>query len=580
MTLAGVQSPSTALPAPAVLPHWRPRHPVAATVVIAAAALVAAPLVSLVVIAMGGDADIWQHLIAYVLATALVDTALLLAGIALVVTVIGVGTAWLVTAHEFPGRGALVWLLPLPLAIPTYIVAYVYVDILDSWGPVQSVLRAAFGWTSPAQYWFPSVRSLGGAVVLMGLVLYPYVYLAARAMFQTQSLAQIEAARMLGASPWRIVRDITLPLARPAVAAGLTLVLLETLNDIGASEYLGVKTLTISIFTTWLNRGSLAGAAQIACLLLVVIAGLIALERRARRHRQYAGDPHATHARRRALSGHHAWLASAACVAPVALGFFAPLAYLGWQTLSRALMFGLDPDLFRHAASTVLLAATATALALALGLATVSATRFLRARYATVCLTVAGLGYAIPGTVLALGLLAPLVAVDEAINWLMRAWTGTGAGLLLAGSSAAVVIAYVVRFLAIVTGLTSAGFARISTDLDDAARSVGARPAKVALSIHMPLARAALSAAALLVFVDCLKELPATLLLRPLNVETLATYLYQFATRGSFEDGAAAALLIVLVGILPVIRMVTLADGVAATRPALADAAGRPAPAG
>jgi iron(III) transport system permease protein len=538
----------------------RPRHPLATTIVVAAALLVATPLAGLLAIAAKGDAEIWSHLVAYVLAPSLVDTVLLLAGVATVTTVVGVGTAWLVTAFEFPGRKALLWLLPLPLAIPTYIVAYVYVDLLDAWGPVQVLLRAVTGWTSPTQYWFPSARSLPGAILLMGFVLYPYVHLAARTMFQTQSAALVEIARTMGAGPWRIARDVTLPLARPAVVAGLTLVLLEALNDIGLCEYLGVRTLTISIFTTWLNRGSLPGAAQIALMLLALVAILMAVERHARRNRRYAtGDAGPPPARKR-LRGGRALLAAAACLLPVGLGFLVPFTYLLEQAVSRTLLFGLDRDLARHAATTAGLATLATMTTLALGVALVSATRLLRRPYARMCLAIAGLGYAIPGTVLALGLLTPLITTDQIVDRFVRAVGGGGVGLLLAGSGAAVVIAYVVRFLAIVIGLAHAAFGRISTDLDDAARSAGARPGKVVLSIHAPLARAALAGAALLVFVDCLKELPATLLLRPLNVETLSTYLYQFATRGSFEDGAVAALLIVLAGLLPVMHIVKLAD--------------------
>jgi iron(III) transport system permease protein len=538
----------------------RPRHPLATAIVLAAAALVAMPLVGLIAIAAPGDAEIWSHLFAYVLAPALVDTALLLAGVAAVTVLTGVGTAWLVTTFDFPGRHALLWLLPLPLAIPTYVVAYVYVDLMDAWGPVQVLLRSLTGWTSPAQYWFPSVRSLGGAILLMGFVLYPYVHLAARAMFQTQNAALVEIARTMGAGPWRVARDVTLPLARPAIVAGLTLVLLEALNDIGLCEYLGVRTLTISIFTTWLNRGSLPGAAQIALMLLLLVAALIGIERHARRSRRYAsGDPSPPPARTR-LAGARAFFTASACFLPVAIGFLVPFAYLAEQAVSRTLMFGLDPDLARHATTTIGLASLATFATVAFGLALVSATRLLRRPYAQVCLSVAGLGYAIPGTVLALGLLSPLIAIDHAVDRLVSAVTGSGVGLLLAGSGAAVVIAYVVRFLAIVIGLSNAAFGRISTDLDDAARSAGARPGAVVLTIHAPLARPALAGAALLVFVDCLKELPATLLLRPLNVETLSTYLYQFATRGSFEDGAVAALLIVLAGILPVIHIVKLAD--------------------
>ena len=405
------------------------------------------------------------------------------------------------------------------------------------------------------------MRSLPGAIFVMGFVLYPYVYLATRAMFQTQSATLIEMARSLGASRWPLARDITLPLARPAIAAGLALALLEALNDIGASEYLGVQTLTLSIFSTWLNRSSLPGAAQIACVMLIVIAGLIALEHYGRRRQSFTGiDRHPGMARRIALVGGKRWLAAAACLIPVALGFLVPLAFLIRQVVVRGMLVGFDPGLFRHTLSTVSIAACATALTLALGFGVAFALRLIRRRFAQGCVFIAGLGYAVPGTVLALGLLSPLVAVDEAINAVTRALAGVSVGLVLAGSSAAVVIAYAVRFLAIATGFAQAGLARISTELDDAARTIGTRPSGVVWSIQLPLMRPALWGAALLVFVDCLKELPATLLLRPLNVETLSTYIYQFATRGNFEEGALAALIIVLVGIFPVIRMVRHAD--------------------
>jgi iron(III) transport system permease protein len=544
---------------------WRPRsvsHPFAAAFLIAVAALVLAPLINLVVIALGGsDEDLWSHLAAYVIPPAALNSILLLAGVALVTMAAGVGAAWTVTAYDFPGRGALIWLLPLPLAFPTYIVAYVYADLLGSAGPVQAALRAAVGWTSAADHWFPNVRSLGGAVLIMGFVLYPYVYLAARAMFQTQSAVLMETARGLGASQWRLVRDIALPMARPAIAAGVALALLEALNDIGASEYLGVQTMTLSIFTTWLNRGSLPGAAQIACMMLVGVAALIALERYGRRRQGFTGlDVRLINARRVALAGSKRWIAPACCLVPVLLGFVAPLVYLARETILRGLRTGFDPALARHALSTVLLAGSATALILAIGFGAAFAVRLIRRRRAQACIFIAGLGYAVPGTVLALGLLAPLVAIDEVLGGAAKALTGVHLGLVLAGSSAAVVCAYVVRFLAISTGLAQAGLARIGTDLDDAARAAGTRPSGLIRSIHLPLLRPALWGTALLVFVDCLKELPATLLLRPLNVETLSTYIYQFATRGNFEDGALAALLIVLVGIAPVIWMVRHAD--------------------
>ena len=524
-------------------------------VAVAAGLLAIAPIASLVVLAMADTGELWAHLARYVIPIALLHTTLLLAGVAIVTVVIGVGTAWAVTTFDFPGRRALTWLLPLPLAIPTYIVAYIYVDILGTLGPVQTALRAMFGWQTAAEYWFPPVRSLGGAIFVMGFVLYPYVYFAARVMFQTQGAQYTEAARVLGAPHWRLAYDVSLPLARPAIAVGLALALLETLNDIGASEYLGVQTLTLSIFATWLNRGSLAGAAQIACVMLILVAALIALERYGQRGRVVAAltQQGARFTSLIPLKGRSRWITAVACYIPVVLGFLLPFGYLLLEAIEQVLRAGINPELVRHALTTVGLATTATAVVLVVGFIAVAATRYLHSGFVNASVNIAGIGYAIPGTVLALGLLSPLVLVDEGINALLRALGGSGTGLLLAGSMAAVVFAYVIRFLAIALGFAQAGYARISTEFDDVARMLGASPAHLARTIHLPLVRPAIWGAALLVFVDCLKELPATLLLRPLNVETLSTYIYQFATRGNFEEGALAALIIVAVGIPAVV---------------------------
>jgi iron(III) transport system permease protein len=541
--------------------HWRWQGCAIAAIAVAAAACAAAPLLSLIVLAFGDTGDLWAHLARYVIPSALVQTTLLLAGVAAITIIVGVGTAWTVTTFAFPGREALTWLLPLPLAIPTYIVAYVYVDILDALGPVQSTLRAIFGWRSAADYSFPNIRSLGGAILLFSFVLYPYVYLAARAMFQTQGRLFSEAARILGAQPWKLARRITFPLARPAIAVGAALALLETLNDIGASEYLGVQTLTLAIFTTWLNRGSLAGAAQMACLLLVIVAGLIVLERYGRQRGSFAAlGTDSRLASRIKLAGPGRWIASGACFLPVLLGFLLPAGYLLREVIERGLLAGFDFNLVRYALTTMALALTATAITLLVGFLAVAALRYKKRPAIAGCVSIAGIGYAVPGTVLALGLLSPLVLMDDAINALLRAITGQGIGLLLTGSAAALIIAYVIRFLAIAIGFAQAGFSRIAIELDDVARMLGAEPGTLARTIHLPLARPAIWGAALLIFVDCLKELPATLLLRPLNAETLSTYIYQFATRGSFEQGSLAALIIVAVGILPVIRITRYTD--------------------
>ena len=544
--------------------HWSAIA--AGAIAVAAAALALAPLATLAVIAFDQTDDVWPHLIDYVIPPALVQTVLLLVGVAAVTIVIGVGAAWAVTTFEFPGRSALTWMLVLPLAIPTYIVAYIYVDLLGAYGPVQSALRAMFGFRTAADYWFPSVRSLPGAILVMGLVLYPYVYLAARAMLQTQAAQFTEAARVLGAHPLRLALQISLPLARPAIAVGLALALLETLNDIGASEYLGVRTLTLSIFTTWLNRGSLGGAAQIACIMLLIVAALIALERYGRRGRAFAAltQQGARFSSRIALTDWARWTAALVCFVPVLLGFLLPVGFLLHHVLGRGLMAGFDPGLVSHAATTVALATVATAVVLIIGFSAVAAVRYLQHPAIAACVNVAGIGYAIPGTVLALGLLTPLVLVDEGINAVARALGGASVGLILAGSVAALIIAYVIRFLAIALGFAQAGFARIPSEFDDVARMLGASPAILARTIHLPLVRPAIWGAALLVFVDCLKELPATLLLRPLNVETLSTHIYQFATRGSFEEGSLAALIIIVTGIPAVLLISRHAEGAGA----------------
>ncbi len=538
----------------AALPGGAPAWSVA--VALAVAGLVLAPLVSLVVTALSADLGGWARLASDVLPVALLETASLLAGVALVTGVVGVGTAWLVTAHTFPGRSALAWLLPLPLAVPAYITAYVYVEVLDAAGPVQTALRGLLGVRSRADYWFPEIRSLPGCILVMSSVLYPYVYLSARAMFLTQSACMMEVARTLGAGRLELFRTVALPLARPALAVGLSLALLEALNDIGASEYLGVRTLTVSIYTTWLNRGSLGGAAQIACVMLIVVVGLIWLERRGRADRRYGLSTRRPRvAQPTRLTGLEAAFACAACAVPVGLGFVLPIGFLVDEILSRGLLGQLDATFLGRLGTTLALACAATAAALSLGVVVVTAARFARHRLTEAARAVAGIGYAVPGTVLALGLLGPLVLVDEALNAAWRALTGERLGLVLMGSSAGLVLAYVIRFLPIATGSLGAGLERVSAGIEDAARTLGARPRELVLRVQLPLLRPALASAGLLVFVDTLKELPATLLLRPLNVETLATLVYGHASRGAFEDGALAAMVIVLVGLWPVMRL-------------------------
>jgi len=522
------------------------------------AAAVLLPLLALAWTAAQGS-DAWRHVAANVLPVAAWNTARLLLGVGALVVAIGTGAAWLVTAYDFPGRRIMAWALLLPLAVPTYIVAYAYLDLLHPLGPVQAAVRGLLGYDSPRQFRLPDIRGLAGCIVLLGLVLYPYVYITARAMFLTQAASLLEAARSLGTSQAAVFGRVALPLARPAIAVGAALALLETLNDIGASEFLGVQTLTVSVYTTWVTRSDLAGAAQIALAMLVLVVGVIALERHGRRRQGYANTLRPRPMRPQRLRGPAALLALALVALPVLLGFVAPATYLAlesWQRLADG--GGVSPMLWRSTWNTLRVAALATGLTLSAGLVLAWALRLAqarrRARLAALALRVGSLGYAVPGTVLAIGLLVPLAWFDDGGNAVLQ-WFGQAPRMLLMGSVAALVLAYTLRFLIISAGGIEAGFARVPASLDQAARALGASPGATLRRVHLPLLRPSMAAAALLVFVDAMKELPATLLLRPLNFETLATWLYADAARGAYEDGAMAALLIVLAGLVPVILL-------------------------
>ena len=524
--------------------------------------LVVAPIAALVLTAAGVTADLWRHLIAYVLPDAARDTIVLLAGVGLLTVAIGTAAAWLVTAYDFPGRRTIDWALLLPLAVPTYVIAYAYLDILHPVGPVQTALRALLGVENPGDLRLPDIRSMAGCILLLGFVLYPYVYLTTRAMFLMQTANLVEVARTLGVGRRGIFLRVAFPLARPAVVVGLTLVLFETANDIGASEFLGIRTLTVSIYTTWITRSDLAGAAQMALAMLGVALGLVFLERYARRQRQYANDAqHARPLESQRLSGWRGVAALTASVTPIAIGFVIPVAYLVDETLARLRFAGLSRAIVFETMATMTLSLVAMLLTLAAGAAVAYAPRVNRGAAAAVLARVASAGYAIPGTVLAIGLLPVVTGIEAAVEPGARFIFGVSSGLFLLGSGAAVVYAYVVRFLALAVGGIEAGLSRVSPSLDDAARTLGEGSGGRLRRIHLPLLRPALATAALLVFVDCMKELPATLLLRPLGLETLATHLYGEAVRGTYEEAAIAALLIVAAGLIPVVILARVSRG-------------------
>jgi iron(III) transport system permease protein len=525
----------------------------------AIALVVLSPLASLALSAAQGSGELWPHLAAHVLPQAIADTALLLLGVGLMVIVLGTGAAWLVSAYDFPGRRLLDAGLLLPLAVPTYIIAYAYLDVLHPIGPVQTTLRGILGLTSPRDLSLPELRSLPGCILLLGFVLYPYVYLPTRALFLMQAGNLIEAARALGGSPAAVFRRVALPMARPAIALGASLALMEALNDIGAAEFLGVRTLTVQVYATWVNRSDLPGAAQIALVMLVVVIALVAAERWARRRKGYAATAQRPRAMvRRRLRGWGALAALLLGLLPIAIGFLIPAAYLAHSAALRIGRSGLPDTLGREVVNTVLYAGIATLIAAAIGFLVAAGPRLVARRLGQVLIRVASLGYALPGTILAIGLLSPLAFADSALAAASKSLFGAAPALIGLGTGGALVIAYLVRFLAVSIGTCEAGLARVPASLPDAARMLGRGPSETLRQVQLPLTWPALLSGALLVFVDCVKELPATLLLRPLNVETLATHLYGEAARGTYEDGTVAALLIVLVGLIPVAVLLRL----------------------
>ncbi|MEZ5923646.1 MAG: iron ABC transporter permease [Hyphomicrobiaceae bacterium] len=537
---------------------WRQRRrssPLWTLIVAVALALTMIPVVSIAWLALSGQDNNWRHLASTVLPSAIATTLWLLIGTGLVAGVVGTMAAWLVTQYRFPGRDLAAWLLLLPLAIPTYIVAYSYGELMDYAGPLQTGLRSLLGFEDQRAYWFPEIRSLPGAMLVLAAVLYPYVYLSMRASFLQQSVGTLEVARTLGSTVTGAFFRVALPLARPALAGGIALVLMETLNDLGATEYFGVRTLTVTAYQTWLQRSSLAGAAEIASITLLFVVMAYACEHWLRGNAAY----HDPVAQWRAVPevevpGVAGWLLLLLVLAPVLLGFALPMAMLlssAWTYLGEVAALAFWQAAFNSLVLAALAASGATVIALILAYARrVAPNGFTRP-----AVRLTGFGYALPGTILALGLLIPLARFDNWLDGLMREGFGYSTGLLLTGSITAVLMAYVIRFMAVALSATESGLSRLSPNLDAAARTLGETAWTALRRVHYPLLRPAIGTALLLVFVDVMKELPATLLLRPFDFETLATRVYGFAAIEAFEEAAFGALTIVLIGLVPVILL-------------------------
>ncbi|SMX25240.1 ABC transporter permease [Boseongicola aestuarii] len=517
------------------------------------AVLVLMPILSVLWIAANPVENIWPHLMATTLPRYLGNTLIVMASVAVLATVVGTLTAWLVVMYRFPGRRWLEWALLMPLAVPGFLGAYALVDFLDFSGPVQTGLREMFGWASAQDYVFPDIRSRAGAIFVLAASLYPYVYLLARAGFHEQSGAAHDVARALGANGLKRFWRVGLPLARPAIVAGTAIVMMETVNDFGTVDYFGVQTLTTGVFSVWLEAGNAGGAAQIATLILALIFALVALEKisrrkakfhsMARQDREAAATP---------LSGAQGWLATVLCLVPFLFGFVLPVLVMVSHAITRPDRW-FAPGLFDAFANTVLVGGAAAFVTVAGAIFMVYGVRLSGRALPRLVLPVTTIGYAAPGAVLAIGLLIPLAALDNAVADGVLALTGWDPGLMLTGGTVVLVYAYAVRFFAIGQGAADAAMGRVAPSLPLAARTLGQTAGGALGRIYLPLIRGSVAAALLLVFVDCVKELPATLLLRPFNFNTLATRSYEQASLERIADAAPSALLIICVSLVAVV---------------------------
>lgn len=521
---------------------------------LAVAGVVALPLLGIASSLLSWQGELWRHIAETQLSDIVGNTVILLVGVGLGTTVIGTGTAWLVTMCRFPGSRMLQWALLLPLVMPTYIIGYAYADLLTFAGPWQSALRGATGW-GRGDYWFPDLGSAAGVAFLFTLVLYPYVYLAARAAFLSQSQSLLEASRILGHGPWRTFFRVGLPLARPAIAAGLALALLETLADFGTVQYYGVHTFTTAIYRTWYGMGNREGAAQISLVLIVIAVALVALERRSRGRARFAIASNLRYLAEPVLLAPRLALAAiAACVLPIVLGFVLPTLHLAQLAVTSGALVA-DHRFVGDTINSLVLATVAAIIIVGLALFLSYAARLARRRSLNRAIEFASLGYAIPGAVIAVGILLPLALADHGISRLTQELFGLPSGLLLSGTAFALIVAYTVRFLAVGMANVAPGLAAIDPAMDASARVLGARPRQVLRYIHLPMLRAPALTAGIIAFVEVLKELPATLLIRPFNFDTLAIGVYRFASDERLAQAAVGSILIVAVSLVPVILL-------------------------
>ncbi len=512
------------------------------------------PILTIVSFLFSPGTETWQHLVDTVLAEYVTNSLILMMGVAMGAGSIGITTAWLVSMYQFPGRKLLTWSLLLPLAIPAYIIAYTYTGMLEVGGPVQEWIRETYN-IRYGEYWFPEIRSIGGAICMFSLVLYPYVYLLARSAFLDQSICALEASRTLGCGPWRSFYSVALPLARPAIVTGLSLALMETLADFGTVQFFGVSTFTTGIYRTWFGLFDETAAGQLASTLLGFVFILILLERwsrhRAKFHHstnRYQSIPNIK------LPWARAWLCSLACFIPLFLGFVLPFSQLSlWALATWEEM--IDSSFLTLAKHSFLLAGAAAIITLIPGLVLAYGNRINPSKTQSIMTRLASMGYAIPGTVIAIGVVVPFGFVDNSIDAWLRANFDFSSGLIFSGTVFILLFAYMIRFLSVSLQTVESGLGNIRGSMDEAAQSMGYTRMETLRFIHLPIMKGSLLTAIVIVFVDVLKELPATLVLRPFNFNTLAVRAYELASDERLAESSTAAISIVFAGIIPVILL-------------------------
>ncbi|CAH0526903.1 ABC transporter permease [Vibrio hippocampi] len=518
----------------------------------ALALLLVLPILAIFYTALGETSDIFSHLLATVMPTYILNTVLLVLGVLLLSIVLGVPAAWFMAMCRLPGEKVLQWALVLPLAMPGYIIGYIFTDWFDFAGPVQVWLRETFA-LQAGEYWFPDIRTVGGAIIVLSLVLYPYVYLLCRAAFMEQNVSLLQSARLLKCSPFESFIRISLPLARPAIAVGASLVAMETIGDFGTVSYFAVSTLTTAVYDTWLGYSSLSAAAKISAIMLVAIVLLLGAERYSRRKQKLFQSQFNSHEDfRYQLSGVKKWFALIWCWGLVLVAFILPLG----QLLIYAYTYFAQSwtEAFKtYALNSLQVSITAALLGVLVALIVNFYRRLNHSVSSTLFMRVSSLGYAVPGTVLAIGIMVPVLFMDHAVNDFAKWMEWQRPGLIFSGSMFALIFAMVVRFSAVAIGSVETSLSKVSPSLDMASRTLGCKKNQMFIRVHLPLIKRGVLIAALLVFIESMKELNAALLLRPFNFETLATYVYNFASDEHLELAAMPAVLLVLVGLLPLI---------------------------